>query len=77
MKPSQQRASHPDTVDPHWLAGKVLFAKLTGGMETARLTLDELKDALRYSRTLLFPPAGGGKVKVALRKEAVKRGVLL
>ena len=76
MKPSSQKASHPDTVNPRWIAGKAIFAKMIAGMEPVLLTPDELTDALLYSKTLLFPPAGGSKVKLALRAEAKKRAVL-
>lgn len=77
MKPSQQRASHPDTVNPKWINGKTVFASLIDGAAIDQLGLKDFKDALYYSRSLLFPPRGGSKIKVALRKEAAKLGELL
>lgn len=78
MKPEPQpRASHPDTVDPRWVAGKAVFAALIKGGTTEALSDESLKDALRYSRTVMFPPSGGSKVKLALKAEAKKRNVLV
>lgn len=77
MKPEPApRASHPDTTNPRWVAGRALFARLIAGAKPDALTPDELKDALFYSRNLLTPPAGGVKVRLALRAEAKKRGIL-
>lgn len=77
MKPEPTaRCSHPDTTNPRWLAGKQVFADLIKGGSTGLLGMDDLKDALFYSKNLLTPPAGGVKVRLALRAEAKKRGVL-
>lgn len=70
------RSSHPNTTNPRWIAGKATFADLLAGGSVERLSTGHLRDACFYSSTLMFPPAGGGKVKAALRDEAKKRNVL-
>lgn len=78
MKPEPApRASHPNTTNPKWIAGKKIFADLSAGGNASLLSNDEVAAGLFYAKTVMFPARGGRNAKNGLKAEAKKRVILV